>query len=88
MQAVAITPDSNHAAVTRLRGWAIHEDGGAVATVLLKDGASGAALVIPLEFAADQSSFVVLPKEDAIPFPDGCYVDESAGSVAGTLFTD
>ena len=86
MRVQAITPDSNHSAVEKLKGFSIQEDAGAAASVILKKAASGGDAIWYLNLAADETASIVFGEDEYLSAEGGVYVDEVSGSVTGVLF--
>ena len=83
--AVAITPNSLHATVTRLSGFSIRESAGiaGAAAVNFRRGSSSGQLLAVVELAANGSSTQTFPFDfDA---PEGVYVEVVSGTVSGVL---
>ncbi len=88
MRTQTITVDANHTAVERCYGFSITEDSSGTASITLRSGGvvGGKVVVGPINFAADESAVIVLPKAVFWEFPGGCYVKEDSGSIEGVLY--
>lgn len=88
MRPITITPDSNHTAAERFRGFSVRESAGtpAAAAVNFRKLSVGGQLLLVLELNGDESSTLVLGKDMMMPAEGGVYVEVVSGTVSGVIF--
>lgn len=84
MQVQTITPDSNHAGVTRLRGFSFYEDASGTALIIIRKATVSGQILFTIPLTADAGATLVL--DDFISAEGGVYVEENSGSITGVLF--
>jgi len=84
MVPATITPDSNHAAVTLLKGFNITEDSSAAAHVRLRKLNVTGQILATVKLAADGSAMIIF--DEPMSSEGGVYVQEVSGSVEGVLY--
>ncbi len=86
LQPVTVTPNTNHATVTRLAGFSVRESAGTpdAAVVNLRHGSATGQVLFALELAGNESAGIDFPGH--ISAPSGVYVQVVSGTVDGVLF--
>lgn len=87
---VDITQNSNHATVEIFRGFSVRENAGspAAAAVNFRKNSVSGQIIGVLELAANESATLALSKKNKRTSEGGVYVQVTAGSIEGVLYTE